>query len=262
MIVKRRILVVEDIESTRLAYKKVLESDGLEVHEAPDLQTATHLLQNIAYHVVCIDLGLDAADGSNYDGRKIISMLPEIEKGSRAIVVSQQVSGRAFEIAIEGFEKHKLARYIRKNDLTRESFLKAVREEANRAELGIYDHYGRAIDVLFHGLEEQIVVDRSLRLLQPRGGYPALADLVDRLLRNLLPVRPCKAVEQRITIVDDESRIESLLWSKAIGHAFIISIGRAGSAEEPEDSVLARDAVGGLSGKVTRADNERSEFLP
>lgn len=213
-----RVLLLEDIEPTRIAYRRVLERAGFEVHEASDLHHAREAIENIAFHVACIDLGLDESDRSNYEGQHVLAALREHGVGTRAIVVSQKRGEVAQDIAIDAYETLGLARWLKKGTFGKEEYLNAVSEEAKRAELGLFLDYTDPLRALLHQTDSDVILHRMLTSLRPPGGYAGLRDLLESLIRPLAPIRPHVDVASRCSI-DDSLEVTFSFWSKAIGRA-------------------------------------------
>src|ERR1017187_2095362 len=72
---KRRVLVLEDVGTTRRAFMRFLELKGFEAHGAESPEEAEELLRNVTFHVACIDLGMNEEDQSDFRGQDILRQI-------------------------------------------------------------------------------------------------------------------------------------------------------------------------------------------
>ena len=223
---KKRILLVEDIASTREAYRDALELHDFEVSEASNLAEAADIVSKIAFHVACVDLGLEEADPSNYQGQDVLSEISKHKEGTRIIIVSQKGGDPALDIAIKGYEEQNLSKYLRKGQFEPEEFIQAIAEQAERAELKIFKDHGYPLSAALHGLDQDVAIHEILTILER--GFPTVRELVDNSLRSLCPLRPHNDPGQLMTVDSDRGRVELSLWSKAVGSAVRLVLAKAG----------------------------------
>lgn len=82
-----RILLVDDEEAIRFAYKKVLSSPSVVVDTAPTLEKALRVLQNKSYDAVIADLRL--MPGSEIkEGFEVIRQAKRMQSYCKVVVVS------------------------------------------------------------------------------------------------------------------------------------------------------------------------------
>ncbi len=228
---KKRILLVEDIASTREAYRDTLELHDFEVSEASSLTEAADIVHKKTFHVACVDLGLEEADPSNYQGQDVLREISKHKEGTRIIIVSQKGGDPALDIAIKGYEEQNLSKYLRKGQFEPEEFIQAIAEQAERAELKIFQDHGYPLSAALHGLDQDVAIHEILTALER--GFPAVRELVDNSLRSLCPLRPHEDPELLLSIDADHGRVEFNLWSKAIGSAIRLVLAKADG--EPVD---------------------------
>lgn len=250
-----RILLIEDVKSTREAYRRVLELEGLEIHEAKNFGEAERALRSIAFHVVCIDLGLDESDPSNLEGTRVLQELAKYHEGTKAIIVSQKGGERAHDIAIDAYENFKLAKWLRKGHFSVEEFVAVIKDEASRVRLPISHASTSVLEALVFGLDEDLWIDEALRALNPRGGVVGLRDLLDALAKDLIPICPHKDPHLRALIGPDRKFVQFQFWSRAIGSAILVRvIAKDGGMDAEAATALKEISLAGLTAYAWRYD--------
>lgn len=58
----KRVLLIDDDSSFRLVVRKILEAQGMEFHEAPDLTSARQMLVTLVPDIIILDLNLEAGE--------------------------------------------------------------------------------------------------------------------------------------------------------------------------------------------------------
>jgi CheY-like chemotaxis protein/HPt (histidine-containing phosphotransfer) domain-containing protein len=76
---KKRILVVDDDEISRLAACEILGNLGAETESAATAQVAIHLASNTSYDMILLDLHMPGMSGIELS-RALISMVPDLEE--------------------------------------------------------------------------------------------------------------------------------------------------------------------------------------
>lgn len=82
-----RILLVDDEEVIRFAYKKVLSSPSVTVDTAPSFSKALHLLQNKSYEAVIADLRLMPGSVLK-EGLEVIRQAKRMQSFCKVVVVT------------------------------------------------------------------------------------------------------------------------------------------------------------------------------
>lgn len=259
-----RVLLVEDLQTTRKAYRRVLELEGLIVHEAGNLREAEAAMSRIAFHVVCLDLGLEDSDPSNFEGKKVLQELSKYNEGTKAIIVSQKGGDRAHDIAIEAYERFGLTRWLRKGQFSVEDFVSNVVGAARSVKLNALGGASSALEALIAGLDSDVWIDEALRLLRPRGGLAGLRDLLDNLAQDLAPVRPHREPALRANVDAIRYLVDFSFWSRAVGSAMTIKV-HAGSKEgegmKDDMNLVKKVAKSGLIGYLLKIEDEPSNYL-
>ncbi len=257
----KRVLLVEDVPEARQGFKRVLDLKSFLVHEAANLQEALEAIDKITYHVVCIDLGLDDNDHSNYQGFEVLKALNTQNEGTSAIIVSQKSGGRAHDITIRAYEEYKLLRYLRKAHFSVEEFVEAVTKASEEANLTVYRNYRTPFEAILHELEPLAWEDRALKTLRPHKGFETLRNAVDTMLRPFAPLRPHKDPNTRAEIDTADHKVRFSFWSKADGLAATCLLSNQ-QLDRPS-SVLKQKSFSNLNVIVTPSeDASRKDYLP
>jgi len=82
-----KILLVDDEEAIRFAYKKVLDSKAVSVDTAPSFVKALHLLQNKSYDAVIADLRL-MPGAVIKEGLEVIRQAKRMQSYCKVVVVT------------------------------------------------------------------------------------------------------------------------------------------------------------------------------
>lgn len=247
-----RVLLLEDIASTRKAYRRVLELNNLNVSEAASLKEAVTILERIAFHVVCLDLCLDESDPSNHEGKMVLQEISKYGEGTKAIIVSYHRGERAHDIAIEAYESFGLARWLRKGQFSPEEFASIVVETARSVRFRVFDKAASALEALTEDFDSQVWMDHALRLLKPRGGVVGLRDILSNLTQELIPIRPHKDPTLRAIVDADTHLVSFRFWSRAIGSAVTIEVhshsadSYGAETDQPDRRVIKRASMSGL----------------
>jgi CheY-like chemotaxis protein len=90
---KKRILLVEDIKSTRETFQSSLELDGYDVTTAGNLKEALAIIQRKNFHVALVDIMLDGEKKTaNRDGVEVIKQIHRLNEGTQVIPLTGQDS--------------------------------------------------------------------------------------------------------------------------------------------------------------------------
>jgi CheY-like chemotaxis protein len=122
-----KILLVEDEEILRDAYKSVLQSEGLEVHIAHNGLDALKKCQHSQYDVILLDLMMPELDGIGFLQQ---ANLKQSSPNTKVIVFSNLSSGqiitKAFELGANN--------YVLKSDLSPKELIMVINKVSSRPE--------------------------------------------------------------------------------------------------------------------------------
>lgn len=246
---KKRILLVEDIRSTRETFQSSLELEGYDVTAVENLKQAMKVIDVQNFHVALVDIMLDGKKKTaNRDGVEIINRLHQQDEGTLVIPLTGQDS-RTF---------------------VRDSF----------AELGVFDFIDKVQHLEVHGWEyAQKIIDLALsrseiddepaweeivkNVLLPRE-EPIFVDQVARatdgapfdLLRRSMcsavrQLQPLKCIVGTANSFDfnlDENAVVGHFWSKAHGCGVKMLIRKPQKDAEPVTQ--GRQLFGRTKGKL------------
>lgn len=252
--------MVEDVDSTRRAYRRHLELSDLEVHEAASFSEASTALERITFHVACVDLGLEESDPSNYEGQRVLRKIAELAEGTRLIIVSQKFGGLALNIAIEAYEGQGLSRYLRKGQFEPDEFVEAVTEEAQKAVLPIFKDHKHPFEAIVDGLDPDVSVHNILEALDPTGGFSTVRNLVNDSLKLLCPLRPALDAGDQLTTDKGGRHVAFNAWSKAIGSGIRLILS-GNDASYDEQTIIGEERSENIQGVVLRVSSaSRDEY--
>jgi DNA-binding NtrC family response regulator len=83
---RQRVLVVDDEIAILFAYRKLIETEGLEVDACDNLEEAMDMIRNRPYLAIITDMRLEGSD--NEDGIELLHLIREIQPDARVIVVT------------------------------------------------------------------------------------------------------------------------------------------------------------------------------
>ena len=98
---RKRILLVEDDDDTRVSVREALEDAGYDVAEAPTSEMAIVALRTVRYDLVMLDMLLDAATS----GKDVIDHLLANGFGRPPVILLTGYAPEVVRLAFGGFEK-------------------------------------------------------------------------------------------------------------------------------------------------------------
>ena len=261
-----RVLVVEDIETTRSMYVRNLELRGdYHVDTAADLDEATAALDAFTYHVALVDIMLAGAkDTANRDGTKVLERIRDLDEGTRAVVLSAQKETQQVREFIKEYEAFD---YLDKDALLEAGIGKMIEYVATAAgdsKVGTEPSWDAVVAALAGDRDEPAFVSEAMSSLKFGGGFENLKRTLTAAVRHLLPLAPAREGATGLALDESTGSLEARFWSKGQGCAieFVLS-GKDGDG--PSQGAAAGDAAlverekGGLSVVVTRLAEEPRE---
>lgn len=262
---KKRILLVEDVNSVQKAYKSSLELEGYSVTIASDLGEALDILNERTFHVALVDIMLDGEKNeSNRDGVKIISKINELNEGTLIIPVTGQ---RQKSFVRDSFKDFGVFDFLDKHeDIDQKGWEYAVsRIEAaiSQSELDDTPEWTDLIDSFLLPGEEQSFV---ARVAQITGGVPF--DILRRTLcaavREFQPLIGLPGVSETFVISVGGEEVVGDFWSKSHGQAVRFLFRR--SQSRPSEAAMQSELFLRKKGKLELSvlpiiGSNRSNFL-
>lgn len=259
-----KILIVEDIETTRNMYARNLGLKGDYLLEtAADLAEATSALEARTFHVALVDIMLAGPeDTANRDGTQVLDLIHELDEGTRAVVLSAQKEPQQVREYLKG---HEAFDYLEKGDLLESGIGKMheyVAEAAANSPVGAEPSWEAVVAALAGDCDEPAFVAEVMGKLKFKGGFENLQRALTSSVRYLLPLVP---VDGNGGLVFDEARqaMTARFWSKGQGCAveFILS-GKEGDEADgavAADGLLVAREKRGLSVVVAQLPEARRE---
>jgi len=244
---KKRVLLVEDIRSTRETFESSLELEGYDVTAVANLKDAIDAVNQRNFHVALVDIMLDGKKKTaNRDGVEVIKRIHQLDEGTHVIPLTGQDS-RTF---------------------VRDSF----------AELGVFDFIDKVQHIEVHGWEyAQKIIDLAISrseiddepawddvlkgVLLP-SEEPMFVDYVSKVtngapfdllrrslcsaIRQLQPMKGLNGAVQSFELVDDA--VVGRFWSKAHGVGVKIIVRKPSKDPTPQEGI--RQLFGRTKGKL------------
>ena len=215
---EKRILVVEDNDSMRAQYVTSLELAGYSVDSVAALEDALEMIDAKTFHVALVDLMLEEATSTQYEGLDVLKKLQEVGEGTGALVISGQDSTVT---AADTVTEYGAAKYLSKKQIISNG-LPFVIEEVSQLLLEVnLKKYGKADDALpiLAGLGENTAVWAYplLNVLKPKEGANGLNRFLKHFSNPLAPLMPQREASPPLAMNQAERYASGRFWSKALG---------------------------------------------
>lgn len=263
-----RVLVVEDIETTRNMYVRNLELRGdYRVDTAADLAEATAALDTLTYHVALVDIMLAGAkDTANRDGTDVLGRIGELDEGTRAVVLSAQKEPQQVR---EFMKAHGAFDYLEKDDLLKAGIGKMIEYVAAAAAaspVGDEPAWDAVVGSLAGDRDEPAFVSEVMDRLKFKGGFENLQRTLTAAVRYMAPLAPVREGGGGLAFDEERGVMAARFWSKGQGCAIEFTLagkqgGAPGEGTGSRDGALMEREKGGLSLAIVRqADLPREAF--
>lgn len=248
-----RVLVVEDIETTRRMYVRHLELEGdYRVDVAGNLAEASAALDAVTYHVALVDIMLAGAkDTANRDGTKVLERIRDLDEGTRAVVLSAQKETQQVREFLKEYEAFD---YLDKNDLLESGIgkmLEYVDSAAKDSTVDAQPDWDSIVNSLVGDCDERTFVSEVMGELKFRGGFENLQRTLTAAVRHLAPLAPVRDGSTGLAFDGGSRSMAARFWSKGQGCAIELMLSGENSndsdgATSSEDGVLLAREKGGL----------------
>ncbi|HEY6474159.1 MAG TPA: response regulator [Acidimicrobiales bacterium] len=271
----KNVLIVEDDEAWWGNYTRAAKAVGIEsTRIAPNLATATALIDDMQFALAFVDIGLNVADDDNTDGVDVMQKIRGLGDRTSIVVVTGRASPDVLKIARNALKEYDALDIIAKPEIEPEDIRRLIREGLETfAEKSAGEQ--SAHDALRGTLDKTYWEDQMLRGTGVQDGVQGLHHFLDGLLGEFLPILPQNGGD--MIGVDDATGIaDGAYWSRAIGQPIVIVYGKRTLASEEIEAakssgsllgryhvepVLKRSAEHGLGGAVFGlADMPRDAF--
>lgn len=257
-----RVLVVEDIETTRNMYVRNIKLHAdYRVETAGDLADALMALDALTYHVAIVDIMLAGPDDTaNRDGTKVLDRIRELDEGTRAVVLSAQKEPQQVR---EFWKNHDAFDYLEKDELLKSGIgkmIEYVSDAAKDSAVGTEPNWDAVVDALAGGRDEPAFVSEVMGKLKFSGGFENLQRTLRTSTRYLLPLLPPLDIEPGLAFDDESGAMVARFWSKGQGCAIEFALSGKDSQDQHEgaglgDRVLSEREKGGLRVVVSRSSD-------
>ena len=219
-ITKKRILVIEDIDSLRESLVDLLETSNFNVSSAGNLDEAFELIEKRTFDVALIDIMLQGEeDLANQDGLKIMGKLNKKNEGTVLIAVTGQHQPHIVRDILKRYNAYD---YIDKKNYSNKLLLDTINQGLLNAKLNLYSGYDNLFELLSNE-NSDLWVSKALGVLRPSDGAMGLSTFFFSFFKQLLPaILGNKEVE--IANLVGNKFIYGEFWSKGIGQKIIYVI--------------------------------------
>ncbi len=261
---KKRVFLVEDIETTRDAFRDRLELEGYSVVTAIDLPSAADVLNRTTFHVALVDIMLDGAKNTaNRDGVEVIRHLNSLGEGTMIIPLTGQ-DKRSF--VRDSFKDYGVFDFLDKHeDITVKGWEFAIgRIEAaiSRSELDDTPAWSDIVQTVLFPEEEQVLVN-NVNTVTGGTKFDILERTLCAAIREFQPLVGKSGVSSAFNLNETGDQIVGEFWSKSHGKPvrFVISGSKQNVPVPTDSNELFYRKKAKLSIMVHSLDGfERSDF--
>jgi CheY-like chemotaxis protein len=259
---RTRVLIIEDIETTRKMYLRTLELHGdFRVEAATDLAGALKAIERCAYQVAVVDIMLAGAkDTANRDGIEVLKRLRDLGEGTQAIVLSGQ---NETQLVREFLKTYEALDYLDKDELSASGMSRLVDlVEAGVAAspLGRDPSWDAVVAALASEGDEPMFVAEVIGKLAFKGGFENLRRNLSAATKHLAPLLPPAGGNGGLRYDEERHGFVGRFWSRGQGQAVELAMLDSQSSLDGEEIVYEREK-GGLKILVSfLPDTPREDF--
>jgi CheY-like chemotaxis protein len=265
----KSILIVEDERALGLDYERKLRAIGFETARVESYDEAARLIASRTFHVAWIDLELGKnsstkGSGELYEGHKLISILKQLDEGTKIVVVTAHNSPEDSRMIFMGSGADS---FVAKKEI--DPFDEEIKGPALEQLQGVIATctVGDTADVtqaLADCYETTSLQYATTLLVQKLNQIESVkrkldADAINKtvasIYNHLKPIRRKKNSTAFVEWLEEEKIFNGIVWSKQFGTAVRVKIGPHSATA---NALVQRGAPVPFS--IERAANNRSEF--
>jgi ActR/RegA family two-component response regulator len=244
---EKKVLLVEDIDISRITYANIIKHAGYAVDTVSSLDEAIAAIDRKTYQVAVVDIILAEDDVFNRDGLRVIEYLQELNEGTESVIISGQDE---VDVAIEAFHKFGLVQYINKKRLEKSSDITSAVDKAfGKARIKQFGPF-HSVSCVFSGKGNEMTWEhKCLALLKPSEGAAGFSKFLQGFIKPLTPLLPGKDSASPSAFDEGRQRVTAEFWSKGVGGAVRVLLAPARQAESALGEVAS---LGGGQGLIHR----------
>ena len=219
--IKSKILLVDDEQTFREAYKDLFEEYGWWVFTADSLESANKLLDNHYFHAATLDIRLVDDEEHNEQGMQLLQRIYKSDEPTGVVIITGFPTNERYRAAfLTAIEQNRQVDFLEKKSLDDEKLVESLTKaylfaqkelEKKRNNLTIQD-FALKINLIEFGQE---IAKDSFRLAE---------DILLSFAHILFPFKVLKDSES-ISQNGEGAVFSITLWSKMFGSAHTIKIG-------------------------------------
>lgn len=216
----KKILIVDDKESWRRNYEKILTKEGHYVLSVEKLDDAIRIIEEHFFHAAVIDLRLIDKDENNEQGMNILEILHQTGEMTGLIVISGFPNSDRVKRA---YANYNVVDFIEKDEFEAELLIADIEKAIMQSESYIKN-------------EENHLIQFAQRELENRTGHipnNELVSLFESLVKPLLPLAHSDEALESNT--NAKLIFSSVYWSRFLGKKIILQIGNRKTISEKSE---------------------------
>jgi CheY-like chemotaxis protein len=262
------ILIVEDDEEWRDIYKLAVEDHdpNLTVRTADSRVAAERLIDAAKFAVAFVDISLDASDGNNKDGLKVMEKIRKAGDETTIIVVSGRGGQDALSIASAANRQYGAHDTVAKLTADPDHLVKLLAEGLEKYRKVAVTSRTAVRDALRGAIVGVNWDDQVTRAIGFRGNVQRFYGFLNELMGGQLPIVP-RGDGQPVTIDPDLSLVHGDYWSRGTAAAAVVCFGapaqfdKAIEAASTDGMLLGRYQIGGQVATLDR-DGIKGAVIP
>jgi hypothetical protein len=233
---------------------------GFVVDTASNRMEALEKVRCRTYHVGMIDIML-TDDPLDRGGIDVIRYIASLEEGTRAIVLSASPDVR---VPVEAWKEGALSYLIKKDIGSSEDICSRVKEAYEKCQIRPCGRFDSLVAYL--AVPEQTPHYESYLMRVLRTDMGVTNQMISTIFAPLVPVLRRKNQRFSLVIDDKGGMAHGLLWSKALGHAVYVDLGRSDCEYIVPDTIRSMEPLferekGHVKGAVWRVIDKRDDFV-
>ncbi len=217
------VFVVEDEEEWRGIYLRNLpRHGGRNIRVAKTLVEAETALNEMAFAVAFVDIGLDEHDQSNVDGLRVMERILQLEDHTSVVMVTGKGT---LQITRDALKKYRAFDAFDKSSIDPEDIIRVLDSATDAYVDSVSTGRRNVVRDLFRGnLEPLDWEDQMIRATRVRSGAATLHGFLDKLFGKFLPAVP-KHPGLHVRISSPDLVAHGAYWSRGAGKPVLVCFG-------------------------------------
>ena len=266
---KKRILVVEDIETFRESYIANLEMEDYKVSGASTLKEAIEAVNSCTFHVAVVDIVLSEKKISNRDGVEVVRYIRDLKEGTQVIVLSLLEDTQLERDLLKEYDIFDYIPKASKGGISH--LLKRVKTAIEACPLDGPLSWEGLVGSIAWPVDSNHFIAECLTRLEFKGGFQTLSRALIAACKAAVPLLRENATDQAVRFDPQRRVFHGRFWSKAQNTAIELLFWdkHISGGSNATESLMGRRSVlyqpkekGGLSVAIVELPElSRSDFL-